>query len=137
MSVSYTIRQLADEFGVTTRTLRHYEALGLLNPARTGQARKFSARDRARLKVALRSKRLGFTLQEISDLFGLYDGAQREPQQLAEFLARLERKRLALEQQREDLEVMLNEIRFFADQCRRLLEARQGSHPETLRMTLT
>lgn len=135
MSATYTIRQLADEFGVTIRTLRHYEALGLLNPSRAGAARVFSGRDRARLRVALRSKRVGFTLQEIGDLFALYDGARTAPHQLREFLAKLERKRLILEQQREDLEVMLSEIGFFAEQCRRLLEAPEAPSPASITLT--
>ena len=71
MSATYTIGDLAREFGVTTRTIRHYEHEGLLNPTRQGTARIFSARDRVRLKLALRGKRLGFTLQEIKELVAL------------------------------------------------------------------
>lgn len=117
----FSITELAKEFGVTTRTIRHYEEQGLLNPAREGTSRIFSQRDRVRLKLALRGKRLGFSLSEIRELFELYDLAKDEKRQLEAFLVKLERRRAALEQQREDIEVMLNEIDFFAGQCRRLL----------------
>jgi DNA-binding transcriptional MerR regulator len=122
MSVTYTISELAKEFGVTTRTIRFYEDQGLLSPRREGTNRVFSTRDRVRLKLALRGKRLGFSLAEIRELFELYDISRDEQRQLQEFLARLERRRAHLEQQREDIEVMLNEINFFAGQCRRLLK---------------
>ena len=121
MSTTFTISELAREFGVTTRTIRFYEDQGLLSPKREGISRVFSPRDRVRLKLALRGKRLGFSLAEIRELFELYDVSRDEHKQLEEFLARLERRRVHLEQQREDIEVMLREIDFFANQCRRLL----------------
>jgi DNA-binding transcriptional MerR regulator len=121
MSSSYSITALAQEFGVTTRTIRHYENEGLLNPQRRGVARVFSARDRVRLKLALRGKRLGFTLQEIKELFDLYDLSKNERHQLEAFLTKLEKRKALLEQQRQDVEVMLQEVEFFAVQCRRLL----------------
>jgi DNA-binding transcriptional MerR regulator len=121
MSKTYTISDLAQEFGVTTRTLRHYEDQGLVTPAREGVNRIYSHRDRVRLKLALRGKRLGFSLSELRELFQLYDLANDERRQLAEFAVKLERRRAQLEQQREDVEVMLNEINFFANQCQRLL----------------
>lgn len=121
MATTFTISELAREFDVTTRTIRFYEDQGLLSPTREGTSRIFSARDRVRLKLALRGKRLGFSLAEIRELFELYDVSRDEHKQLEEFLARLERRRARLEQQREDIEVMLNEIDFFANQCRRLL----------------
>jgi DNA-binding transcriptional MerR regulator len=121
MSKTYTISELAQEFGVTTRTLRHYEDQGLVTPTREGVNRIYSHRDRVRLKLALRGKRLGFSLSELRELFQLYDLANDERRQLAEFAVKLERRRAQLEQQREDVEVMLNEINFFANQCQRLL----------------
>ena len=124
MSTTYTISELAKEFGVTTRTIRFYEDQGLLSPKREGTARVFSSRDRVRLKLALRGKRLGFSIAEIRDLFELYDVSRDEKKQLEEFLSRLDRRRAHLEQQREDIEVMLNEINFFANQCRRLLKGK-------------
>ncbi len=124
MSSTYTISELASEFGVTTRTIRFYEDQGLLSPAREGTNRVFSSRDRVRLKLALRGKRLGFSLAEIRELFELYDVSRDEKKQLEEFLARLDRRRAHLEQQREDIAVMLNEIDFFANQCRQLLKGK-------------
>lgn len=124
MSSTYTISELAGEFGVTTRTIRFYEDQGLLSPTREGTNRVFSSRDRVRLKLALRGKRLGFSLAEIRELFELYDVSRDEKKQLEEFLARLDRRRAHLEQQREDIAVMLNEIDFFANQCRQLLKGK-------------
>lgn len=121
MATTYSITDLAREFAVTTRTIRHYEDEGLLTPAREGLNRVFSTRDRVRLKLALRGKRLGFSLQEIKELFDLYDLSKDERHQLEAFLARLEKRKALLEQQREDIEVMLSEIEFFAAQCRKLL----------------
>lgn len=121
MATTFTISELAKEFDVTTRTIRFYEDQGLLSPAREGTTRVFSARDRVRLKLALRGKRLGFSLAEIRELFELYDVSRDEHKQLEEFLGKLERRRARLEQQREDIEAMLSEIDFFANQCRRLL----------------
>jgi DNA-binding transcriptional MerR regulator len=121
MTATYTITELAQEFGVTTRTIRHYENEGLVTPQRKGLARIFSGRDRVRLKLALRGKRLGFTLQEIKELFDLYDLSKDERKQLEAFLLKLEKRKALLEQQREDVEVMLQEVEFFAAQCRKLL----------------
>lgn len=125
MTISYSISDLAKEFDVTTRTIRHYEDEGLLSPQREGMNRRFSNRDRGRLKLALRGKRLGFSLGDIRELFDLYDSARNEKQQLQEFLTKLERHRVTLEQQRVDAEVMLNEIAFFEQQCRKLLRETQ------------
>jgi len=127
MATTYTITDLAKEFGMTTRTIRHYEDEGLLSPRRDGMNRLFSNRDRVRLKLVLRGKRLGFSLAEIRELFDLYDLAHDEKRQLQEFLVKLEKRRALLMQQREDIEVMLNEITFFENQCRKLLESDQGS----------
>lgn len=127
MSKFYTISDLAQEFGVTTRTLRHYEDQGLVTPARDGINRIYTPRDRVRLKLALRGKRLGFSLSDIRELFELHDLASSERRKLEEFAVKLERRRAQLAQQREDVEVMLDEINFFSTQCQRLLaEAEQG-----------
>ncbi len=129
MARTYTISELARDFSVTNRTIRYYEDQGLLSPERDGLNRVFSNRDRVRLKLALRAKRLGFTLNEIRELFELYDVSREEQHQLEVFLAKLERRRAMLEQQREDIEVMLDEIEFFAEQCQRLLkEQRAGNN---------
>lgn len=125
MTTTRTISELAKEFGVTTRTIRYYESQGILNPRREGLNRIFSNRDRVRLKLTLRGKRLGFSLGEIRELFDLYDQARDEKVQLREFLAKLEKRREILEQRREDIEVMLNEINFFSEQCYKLLNERE------------
>ncbi len=130
MTPVYTITDLAKEFAITTRAIRHYEDEGLLNPQRDGSNRRFSNRDRVRLKLALRGKRLGFSLAEIRELFDLYDNAGDERPQLEALLTKLERHRVQLEQRREDLSVMLNEITFFENQCRKLLTA--GTHKTKL-----
>ncbi len=128
-TATHTISELAKEFEITTRTIRHYEDEGLLSPRREGQNRLFSQRDRVRLKLALRGKRLGFTLAEIRELFDLYDLARDEKRQLQQFLTKLEKRRTLLEQQREDIEVMLNELTFFEGQCRKLLTDNGGQEP--------
>jgi DNA-binding transcriptional MerR regulator len=132
MSDSHTITDLAKEFGITTRTIRHYEDEGLLSPRREGLNRLFSHRDRVRLKLTLRGKRLGFTLAEIRELFDLYDLAHDEKRQLQEFLTKLEKRRALLKQQREDIEVMLDEIKFFESQCRKLLAANNTAEPAAI-----
>lgn len=132
MATAYSISDLAGEFGVTTRTIRHYEEQGLLNPRREGASRIFSNRDRIRLKLALRSKRLGFSLSDIRELFELYDLSKDEHKQVEAFLGKLEKRRTLLEQQREDIEVMLAEINFFATQCRRALAGGNDEKKERL-----
>lgn len=127
MTAKFRIYDLAQEFGVTIRTIRHYEEQGLLTPAREGSHRMFSARDRARLKLALRGKRLGFALRDIKELFDLHDLARDERPQLEAFAAKLEKRKQMLEQQREDLEVLLNEVQFFTRQCERGLRCVQKS----------
>lgn len=131
MTQTYSISDLAQEFGVTTRTIRHYEEQGLLTPQRQGMIRIFSARDRIRLKLALRGKRLGFSLAEIRELFELSSLASKEPRQIEVFLAKLENRHALLEQQREDIDAMLAEISFFAQQCRRLMTNAGKSDPTT------
>ena len=121
MTTVYTITDLAKEFDVTTRAIRHYEDEGLLNPQREGTNRLFSNRDRVRLKLALRGKRLGFSLAEIRELFDLYDQAHDERAQLEALLATLARHHTELEQRREDLDVMLSEITSLVKEVRERL----------------
>lgn len=133
MDAVYTISELAKEFEITTRAIRHYEDEGLLSPRREGTSRLFSSRDRARLKIALRGKRLGFSLAELRELFDLYDNARDERGQLERLLSQLERHRRALEQRSEDIGVMLAEFEFFETQCRRTLAAldKNAASPKT------
>jgi DNA-binding transcriptional MerR regulator len=121
---TYTITELAREFDITPRTIRFYEDQGLISPKREGsggRVRVYGARDRTRLKLTLRGKRLGLTLSEIKDLVDMYDSPKDSSAQLQRFLAVLGRHREMLEQQREDLELTLSEIALHEAQCRRLL----------------
>ena len=101
---TYSIRQLCREFGSTARALRFYEDKGLLTPARKGQTRVYDSRDRARLKLILRGRRIGFTLQEIQDMLDLYDRKDGNVHQMAVALRRHRAQIEALKQQREDLD---------------------------------
>lgn len=118
---TYTITELAREFGVTPRAIRHYEDQGLLAPRRAGQARIYNRRDRTRLRLTLRGKRLGFSLAEIGEMLDLYDATHDEAQQLTRFLQALSKRKAILEQQREDIEAVLTEISAFERQCRGLI----------------
>ena len=118
----FSISELAREFDVTPRAIRFYEAEGLLAPKRDGQRRIYSPRDRTRLKLTLRGKRLGLTLSEIRDLIDMYEPGRDERRQLARFLAVLESHKAALLQQREDLEAQLAEIRAFEKKVRKQLK---------------
>ena len=108
---SYTIRQLCLEFGVTARALRFYEDRGLLQPDRRGQQRVFNTRDRARLQLILRGKRVGFSLAEIGDLLDLYDKDDQHAQQMAASVAQFKRRIVALEAQRVDIELSIEDLR--------------------------
>ncbi|ANN70030.1 MerR family transcriptional regulator [Bordetella bronchialis] len=120
--VSWTISELAREFDITPRTIRFYEDQGIVSPAREGRNRVYSARDRTRLKLALRGKRLGLQLSEIRALIDMYDGpGDAAAQQLREYLAVLNRHRETLERQRQDIEDTLEEIAAQEAECRRLL----------------
>lgn len=122
---TYTITELAREFDITPRTIRFYEDQGLISPKREGsggRVRVYGARERTRLKLTLRGKRLGLTLSEIKDLVDMYDSPKDSTAQLQRFQAVLARHREMLEQQREDLELTLSEIAMHEAQCRRLLD---------------
>lgn len=121
---TFTISDLAREFGITPRTIRFWEDQGLLSPEREGNKRIFTRGDRARLKMALRGKRLGLSLAEIKDLIGMYNSTEDETPQLLECLRIMDKRRAALEQQREDIEAMLAEIGQFESLCREELQRR-------------
>lgn len=121
---TYTITELAHEFGITPRAIRFYEDQGLLSPKREGaggRTRVYSARERTRLKLTLRGKRLGLSLQDIKSLVDMYESPKDTVAQLGRFLAVLAQHRETLERQREDLEVTLAEIAAHEDECQRLL----------------
>lgn len=118
--ITYSIADLSREFALTPRAIRYYEDQGLITPARAGVQRIYSKRDRTRLKLTLRGKRLGLSLAEIRELIDMYDSAP-ESSQLARLLEVLARQRAKLQQQREDIEAVLGELDTFEDQCRMLL----------------
>lgn len=123
----FSIGELAREFDVTPRAIRFYEAEGLLAPRRDGQRRIYTPRDRTRLKLTLRGKRLGLTLSEIRDLIDMYEPGRDERAQLERFLAVLETHKAALERQREDVAAQLAELAAFEKKVRKQLGARQRS----------
>ncbi|MEJ2175802.1 MAG: MerR family DNA-binding transcriptional regulator [bacterium] len=117
----YSIGDLAREFDVTPRTIRFYEDQGLLAPRREGQRRIYTQRERTRLKLTLRGKRLGLSLSEIRELIDMYEPGRDERPQLERFLVALESHRSALEQQRTDIEAQLSEIAVFEKRVRKQL----------------
>jgi DNA-binding transcriptional MerR regulator len=117
----FSIGELAREFDVTPRAIRFYEDQGLLSPRRDGQRRIYTGRDRTRLKLTLRGKRLGLTLSEIRELIDMYEPGRDERPQLERFLAVLEAHKASLVQQRADLEAQLSEIQSFEKKVRKQL----------------
>lgn len=116
---TWTVGELADELGVTTRTLRFYESEGLITPARNGSGRVYDHRDRARMRLILRGKRFGMSLAEIREIVGMYDGAaSSEQRQLRTLLGRLDDISADLRARRRDLERTLEEVGLVAQQCR-------------------
>ncbi len=118
---TYTIGELAREFDITTRSIRFYEDAGLLHPARNGQTRIYNAKDRTRLKLVLRGKRLGFSLQETKTIFELYDNEDTEEKQLNIMLELIESKRQKLIQQQQDIADVLQELSDLETGCRESL----------------
>ena len=117
----FSISELATEFDVTPRAIRFYEGHGLLAPERAGQRRIYSPRDRTRLKLTLRGKRLGLTLSEIRELIDMYEPGRDARPQLERFLAVLESHKASLLQQQADIEAQLSEIRAFEKKIRKRL----------------
>ncbi len=113
-----SIAQVAEEFGVTHRTIRHYEELGLLSPERRGTQRIYHRRDRTRLNLILRGKRLGFPLEQIRTIIDLYDAPLGKAGQLEYVLAQIDDRRVDLDQRRKDLEDALAELDTFEARCR-------------------
>jgi len=116
-SGEFSISELAKEFDVTTRAIRFYEDEKLLMPGRVGRQRIYSARDRVRLKLILRGKRLGFSLSEVREIIDMYDLDSGEAGQLRYFLERISQRRKTLEQQRHDIELTLQELDLIESQC--------------------
>ncbi|MEH6593885.1 MAG: MerR family DNA-binding transcriptional regulator [Halioglobus sp.] len=116
-NATYSISDLAAEFDITTRTIRFYEEKGLLSPRRVGTSRIYDAANRTRLKLILRGKRLGFTLEESKDIIDMYDPAHGNVDQLQKLAARIQKQRLQLERQLDDIKAMMNDLRDAEDKC--------------------
>ncbi len=115
---TWTIREIAEEFDVTHRTVRHYEELGLITPERLGTTRIYHRRDKTRLNLILRGKRLGFPLEEIRTIIDLYDAPRGRRSQLEYVLGQIDERRTDLEQRRRDLDDAISELGRFEDSCR-------------------
>ncbi|MFB2871458.1 MerR family transcriptional regulator [Aeromonas jandaei] len=115
--ITYSISELAHEFDVTPRTIRYYEDEGLLTPQREGQTRIYSHKDKIRLKLTLRGKRLGFSLAEIRELFDMYDTDKSSKNQLNSMIRLIESKRSALHQQLEDIQMVMAELEAAEQRC--------------------
>lgn len=119
---TYAIGELAKEFDITPRSIRFYEEQGLLSPTRTGQNRVYDNKDRVRLKLILRGKRLGFSLAEVKTLFDMYDSNPNSAVQLEAMLAMTEKKRAVLNQQLEDIKMLMTELDEVEARCSEELE---------------
>ena len=110
MKNNYSIRDLSQEFAVTTRTLRYYEEKGLLSPIRVGQSRLYTSADRARLILILRGKTLGLSLEQSADLISMYDPESNNKKQLEALIDNIQVRRRQLEAQKEELERMIVDL---------------------------
>jgi len=118
---NFSISELSKEFDITTRSIRFYEDQGLLAPTRKGQTRIYNQRDRVRLKLILRGKRLGFSLAETGRLFELYDADKTSAIQLASMLKLIDQKKHDLTQQLDDINAVLIELNGLEDNCQKIL----------------
>ena len=134
MTTTYTIGDLAREFDLTTRAIRFYEDLGLLQPERSGpggRSRVYSGRDRTRLKLTLRAKRLGLSLTEAKDIIDTYDSPRDTGAQMQKFLDVLAAHRKQIEEQIADLQANLEEIKVHQREARAMLAGTAKTKPKT------
>jgi DNA-binding transcriptional MerR regulator len=122
MTQTYTISNLAQEFGITTRTIRFYEEKGYISPKRNGTRRIYSTADRTSLRLLLRGKRLGLSLDETAEMIHIYRSPGGSRKQLQKFLLRIGEKRAELERKRMDVEKMLNELQSVEDRAQAALD---------------
>jgi len=113
----YSISQLSKEFDVTTRTIRHYEEIDLLSPARRGQTRVYSAADRIRLKLILRGKRLGLSLDDSRDIIDMYEPGKTNVDQLKKLIDAIQAQRTKLNQQLDDITNLLKDLNQAETDC--------------------
>jgi DNA-binding transcriptional MerR regulator len=125
---NFSIGELAGEFGITSRTLRLYEEEGLLDPQRDGTRRIYNERNRVRLRLILRGKRLGWSLSEIRESFDLYDSSHDESAQLESMLGKLEQRRETLITQRSDIDSALQDLERVETNARRALREVQSGN---------
>ncbi len=125
MPKTWSITELSQEFDVTPRAIRFYEDMGLISPVREGQRRIYRARDRTRLKLILRGKRLGFSLEEIRQIIDMYD-VTGEAAQLRHLLEKLRQRRAQLRQQQDDIVAILGELDAIESQCVEALGEEMG-----------
>ncbi|WP_151669872.1 MerR family transcriptional regulator [Nitrincola schmidtii] len=137
---TYSISELASEFDITTRSIRFYEDEGLLKPERKGQTRIYSSKDRVRLKLILRGKRLGFSLAESKELFDLWDETESgSERQLLKMLDTLGQKQRQLEQQLNDIQMAKIELESAQLRCEAALQelkAKKGSSPDEVKPSI-
>ncbi|MEJ6515412.1 MAG: MerR family DNA-binding transcriptional regulator [Pseudomonadales bacterium] len=118
MKNNYSIRDLSQEFAVTTRTLRYYEEKGLLSPIRVGQSRLYTSADRARLILILRGKTLGLSLEQSADLISMYDPESNNKKQLEALIDNIQVRRCQLEAQKKELERMIVDLQDWEQRSR-------------------
>ena len=119
---TYTISELAKEFGVTTRTMRFYEEKGLIRPRREGQKRLYSSSDRVRVKLILRGKRIGMSLDECVEVIEMYDPEHNNSDQLHSLIDKIKFRSALLEQQKKDIDEMLAGLKEVRNICERALK---------------
>ncbi len=118
---TYTISELAKEFGVTTRTMRFYEEKGLISPRREGQKRIYSSADRVRIKLILRGKRIGMSLNECVEVIDMYDPGHNNADQLHSLINTVQNRRDLLKQQKRDINAMLDGLQEVTNLCENAL----------------
>jgi len=125
--ITYSISELAHEFDITPRTIRYYEDEVLITPTREGQTRIYSHKDKIRLKLTLRGKRLGFSLAEIRELFDMYDTDRSSKTQLHSMIQLINAKRQSLHQQLEDIQMVMAELEAAEQRCANSLNSLKTS----------
>lgn len=126
MTESYSISDLAKEFDVTTRTIRHYEDEGLLSPQRRGQTRIYSKSDRTRLKLILRGRRIGLSLEEAGQIVNMYTPGSDNIEQLQALIDKIDEHRRKLHRQSKDIEMMLKDLTEVEKICRQAIEQKSN-----------
>lgn len=129
MPANYSISELASEFDVTTRTIRFYEEKGLLKPGRNGMRRIYSPADRTKLRLILRGKRLGLSLDESAEIIGMYGSPGNNRKQLEALIRKIQEKRADLKRQQQDLHSLLRELRDAENKCQAALLELTGENP--------